>query len=153
MRFSDSVNSRPPKVYVVKKQGTRLRGLLRQSRGGFCAPRNFRYHHRNVSNSPFFDILLLTLCFVAAIMDKRIDMGHPQLCMFRIVRRSGGVVMFNFLSTRKDGYAFGLERSGFKVATKVKNRQTVTTPNCCITSKGDRAPRDNPLLFKKVRHG
>lgn len=104
-------------------------------------------------NFAIFRHFVVDIAFFGCYNERVITRDYPRLRACHITRRCGGIIMFDFIFTRKDGHAFGLERSGFKVATKVKDRQTVTTQNCCITSKGNRAIQDNPLLFKKVRHG
>lgn len=66
--------------------------------------------------------------------------------------------MLDNMFTRNDGYAFGLERSGFKVATMVKERYNRKEPEVerKAISRYERLTyenKNNPLLYKTPRHG
>jgi len=65
--------------------------------------------------------------------------------------------MFDNIYTRKDGYAFGLERSGFIVPTTVRGRRLLyrcnKTEHSMIIHRRLLDEKQNPLLKKKVRHG
>ena len=65
--------------------------------------------------------------------------------------------MFDFIYTRKDGHAFGLERSGFLVPTLVKDRRKIyynkKIKRDMNISRRMLDEKHNPLIKKKVRHG
>ena len=66
--------------------------------------------------------------------------------------------MFDGIYTRKNGYAFGLDRSGYKVKTMAKDRyhqkeSVVKRPLMSTYVHFTYKNKNNPLLYKTPRHG